>query len=143
MNGVRKQCLSRASLTEKDDRHVGTRRGQLDSELLAREVKIKAAQRHQLIVVANLSDHSFLKHDDRVRLADCAQAMRDHDRGATGAEPPEIILNRALGLGVECAGRFVKNEDGRIVVNRARNRDALLLSAGKGEAGFANPSLIS
>ena len=59
--------------------------GELDSKLLAREVKIKAALRHQLIVVAGLRDLSFLQHDDRVRLADRAQPMRDHDPGAAGA----------------------------------------------------------
>ena len=59
-------------------------------------------------------------------------------RGAAGHQPAEIVLDGALRLGVERAGRFVENEDRRIVVERARDRDALLLSAGKREAGLAD-----
>ena len=39
--------------------------------------------------------------------------------------------DRVAGRGVEVAGRFVGEEQRRIVGQRARNRDALLLAAGE------------
>ncbi len=57
--------------------------------------------------------------------------MRNHDGGSTSSQAAKVILNRAFGLGVERARRFVKNEDRRVVVDGARDRDALLLSARK------------
>ena len=69
--------------------------------------------------------------------------MRNHDGGSTSSQTAEVILNRALGLGVERAGCFVKNEDRWVVVDRARDRDALLLSARKLEPGFADLGFVA
>ena len=57
----------------------------------------------------------------------CAITMR----GATRHQTAEVILDGALRFGVERAGRFIENQDRRIVVDRARDGDALFLSAGK------------
>src|SRR3954463_14864205 len=108
------------------------------SELLAGKVKIQSALFHQLIMIAHLGDHSFFQDDNRVRLANRAQAMGDHYRGLSFRHSPQVILDRPLGFGVERAGRFIENQDRRIIVKSARNRDPLSLSAGKGESGFAN-----
>ena len=58
--------------------------------------------------------------------------MRDHDdRDATLVE---LLKNRHdldAGSAVEIAGRFIRKEHLGIIDQRARNRDALLLTAGK------------
>ena len=54
----------------------------LNAELLSGEVKIKAALRHQLIVIAHLGDHSLFQNNNRIRFTNRAQAVRDHNRCA-------------------------------------------------------------
>src|SRR5215213_4756629 len=114
-----------------------------DSELLAREIKIKTTLLHQLIVIAGLSDHPFFQHDDRVRLANRAQTMRDDDRRSSRHQPTEVVLNRALRFGVERARRLVENQHRRIVVDGTGDRNALLLAAGEREARLTDLCLVA
>src|SRR5882724_12825675 len=55
-----------------------------DSQLLTREVIIKAPLRHQLIMGTNFRHTAFFEHDDRMRFANRAEPMRDHNRRAAG-----------------------------------------------------------
>jgi len=47
------------------------------------------------------------------------------------------MLHGALALGVQCAGRFVQQQDGGVLEQGAGDGDALLLAAGQARAAFA------
>src|SRR5438067_11778337 len=56
----------------------------------------------------------------------------DNDGAAARArELAQELHHRQRGLGIERRGRLVADEDRRIAAERARDRDALLLAAGK------------
>ena len=60
------------------------------------------------------------------------RVVRDHaDGGAAGVQFLEQIHDRFAVARIEVAGRFVRQEDGRLARERARDRDALLLAAGE------------
>ena len=54
-----------------------------------------------------------------------------HDRGAFAVEFGEQAEDFLAGVGIERAGGFVGQQQRRLTRQRARNRDALLLTAGK------------
>src|SRR6185312_1783013 len=101
----------------------------LQLQLLAREVEVETLPRHQLVVRPRLDDPPALEHDDPMRVPHRAQPVRDHERGASDEELVEALLHGPLGFRIECARRLVEEQDRRSVVQRARDRDPLLLAA--------------
>ena len=64
--------------------------------------------------------------------------MRDEDAGAAFDHALESAADAQLGVGVDAGGGFVEDEDARIVGQRARKVDELLLAGGKRVAAFAH-----
>jgi hypothetical protein len=56
--------------------------------------------------------------------------MGDDDRRLADHQPLQRLLDQQLGLRIDGGRGLVKDQDGRILENRAGNRNALLLSAG-------------
>ena len=54
--------------------------GGLVAEIGVVELRIMSAGRHQLIVASLFNDLTLAHHDDPVGMADCDQAVGDHDR---------------------------------------------------------------
>ena len=71
------------------------------------------------------------RHGAAGETGDVALVRRDDHGGARGGEAAEQLDHRPRGVGVEIARGFVGGDDRRIVGERARNRDALLLAAGE------------
>src|ERR1044072_6186659 len=69
--------------------------------------------------------------DDRVRLLIALAPMGDQDHGAAEAAVRQPLLHGALGGAVERRGRLVEEDDRSVLEKRPRDRDALLLPAGK------------
>ena len=69
--------------------------------------------------------------------------MRNHERGPAFEQRIDVLLHRSLRLGVERAGRLVENQDRRLVIDRAGDRDALPLAAGQREPGLADARLVA
>ncbi len=90
---------------------------------------------------AGLDDSPRVDHDDAIGLLHGAEPMGDDERRATSREPLERGANVVGGLGIERARRLVEDEDGRVLEDRARDRDALPLAA-RQEAP-ALPTLVS
>src|SRR5262249_29428019 len=86
------------------------------SQLLAGQIKIQAALRHQLVVRAFLDHLALVHHHDGVCVADGAQPVRDHDAGPPRHQSPKGGLDRPLRFRVERAGRLVEYQNGRIEV---------------------------
>ncbi len=55
---------------------------------------------------------------------------------------PQTLLDQRLRFRVKAGRGFVKNQDARIGQNGARNRNALLLTAGEFDAAFANDRVV-
>lgn len=55
-----------------------------DTELLTGEVIVQAPLRHQLIMRTDLSHTASFQHNDGMRLANCAEPVRNYDRRAAG-----------------------------------------------------------
>ena len=76
-------------------------------------------------------DSSFLDDGDGFGVADGAQAVSDDHGGPISHDPVERFLDDVLGLGVQRAGRFVEEENSRVLEDRPGNGDPLLLAAGE------------
>ena len=94
-------------------------------------------------MAAAFDDPACLEHDDLVGMHDRRQPVRDHDRGPAALDIFERALDLGLGAAVERAGRLVEDQDRRVLEQRARDRDALLLAARQLQPALADPRLIA
>src|SRR5438876_7678489 len=79
-----------------------------------------------------IHDHAVAHHYVAFRISGDVLLVRDHDD--RDAALVELLKNRHdldAGSAVEITGRFIRQQDLRIIDQRARNRDPLLLTAGK------------
>ena len=74
---------------------------------------------------------------------DRREPVRDHQRGAALAQFGDRFLHVVLGFRVERRGRLVEQDDRRILDQRARDRDALALSAGELQAVLADRRVVA
>jgi len=68
---------------------------------------------------------------------------RFSERGAARGQAPERRLDQALGAGVERRGRFVEDQDGRVLQHHARDRDPLLLAARDLQPALADQRVVA
>ena len=80
----------------------------------------------------------MIEHEDVVRIRDGRQAVGNGDGGAPFLQPLQRAEDLLLGAGIQRTGRLVKQQDRRILHQRAGDGDALLLAARKLEAAFAH-----
>ena len=75
---------------------------------------------------------AILEMDVAIGIGRDIRFVRDHDHGDAllPIQPLKDRHNFDRGSGIECAGRFIGQDDVRIVHQRAGDGDALLLSAG-------------
>ena len=69
--------------------------------------------------------------------------MRNRYHGAALGESFERNLNLLFALGIEGGSRFVEQENRRILEQRARNGETLLLSAGEKAAFVADDRVVT
>src|SRR5215470_4150083 len=117
--------------------HLGRRRF-ARQELRPRERGELAVLRDQLLEPAALDDPSRLEHENPRGIADRGEPMRDHEGGAALHHLVERDLHEPLGRRVERTRGLVENEDRRVLQQRARDRQALALAAGKRAAALAH-----
>jgi hypothetical protein len=79
-----------------------------------------------------------VEHDDPVGALHGGQPMGDDDRRPAGHRGFQCRLHDALALGVEAAGRFVEQQQRRILEDRTGNGDALALATGEANAALAD-----
>ena len=85
----------------------------------------------QLLMRAFRDNAAFVKHDNAIRIAHRAQAMRDDEAGAAFHGGVERRQDLRLGLGVHGGGRIIENQDGGIKDQSTREGEALTLTAGQ------------
>lgn len=98
---------------------------------------IHAALFDELVVRALLDDFAAVYHNDTIRFANGRKSVRDDDCRSTLAKFKERLLYYRFRGVVECARRFVKNENGRIFEEHARDTQPLFLTARKFYASLA------
>src|SRR6516164_1657720 len=101
----------------------------MDACLQGVEFRVAAVRVEQLVVAAVLDDAASLEGDDPVGGPHRRQAMRDDEHGPAGCDLLHVLLNGPLAFIVECARRFVEEEDPRVGDEGAGYRDALSLAA--------------
>ena len=85
-----------------------------------------------------LGDDAAAVHDhDAVGLQYRRQPVGDDQRGAALHQSFQCVLHRAFALRIEGTGRFVQQQDRRVLQQRAGDDDALLLAAGQARAALA------
>jgi hypothetical protein len=99
--------------------------------------------RQQFGVRAAFDDLSAIHHQDQVRGQDGAQAMRDHDAGASRHDALQRILDQRFGFAVERAGGFVEHQDARVFQDDARQGNALFLAAAQAIAALAHDGVVA
>ena len=95
------------------------------------EAGIETTPRQQLCVTAFLDDASVVEHHQPVGSPNRAEAVRDNESRAAGQQPLHRILDQPLALVIQTAGRLVEDENGRILEQRAGDRNALTLTTGQ------------
>ena len=109
-----------------------------DHVLLVRDLVgvLAADSAHGLGGRASVADRHHPVHLVR----DAAVVRNDHHgQAALAVQIVEQVVNQVGGLGVDFTGRFVGQQDVRIVGQRHRNRHALLLPAGEFARVMAHP----
>ena len=86
---------------------------------------------------------ALVQHHNRIGVSHRAQAVGDDQRGAVFQKQIQIRPNRLFRIRVQRVGRFVKNQNFRIAVQRPRDRDPLPLAAGQAHALFAHFRLVA
>ena len=76
---------------------------------------------------ALLDDPAFVHHHDPVGRAHGRQAVGDDQGRAVPHQSFERLLDEPLAFGIECAGRFVEQQDRCVAQQRAGDRDAPIL----------------
>ena len=70
---------------------------------------------HKFRIGPALDDSSATENEDRIRVLDGTQAVRDGDGGAAVASSFQRGLNDSFGFRVQSGGRFVKDTDTRSI----------------------------
>ena len=88
-------------------------------------------------------DATAVHHDDAVGLQDRGEAVRDDQRRSPLHQALERLLDRGFALRVEAGRRFVEQQHGRVLQDRAADRDALLLAAREAHAALAEIGVVA
>ena len=104
------------------------------------ELPVEAAVGEQFLVRTHLAELPLVHDEDRVCALNGRQPMCDEDAGAALDHAFKSAADAQFGVGVDAGGSFVEDEDARIVGERAREVDELLLAGGKRIAAFAAPA---
>ena len=107
---------------------IGTPR--LRSCLSLHQLPVGTALSEQLGVGAALDDAAILHYQDQVGPGHRTEPVSDHDPRAT--EPVQVVMHRTLGERIEIARRLVQQQDRGTVNQGPGQREALLLTTGKG-----------
>jgi len=93
-------------------------------------------------VRAAFEDAAILHHKNLLGAANGGKTVRDDERGAAAHQVAQAFLNERLRFGIKAGGGFVEYQDARIGQDGAGDGNALLLSAGKLHAAFADDGAV-
>ena len=97
----------------------------------------------QLLVSADRLDLAPLEHEDRVRIHERRQPVRNDDHRPTARNPANVLVDDRLAVRIKRAGRLVENQDLRVENQRPRDRQSLPLAARQIRRPFVDVRLIT
>ena len=86
---------------------------------------------------------ALVEHEDAVGVANGSEAMGDDEGRSPLHQPLEGDMHQPFAFGVEGARRFVEQQDGRILEQRAGNRQPLLLPAREHDAALPHDRIVA
>jgi len=92
----------------------------------------------QVVVRAVLHQAAALDGDDAISPANWRKTVRDIEDGPVLSDLAHVLLNDALALVIERAGRLIEDQDAWIGDERPRDRDPLALPARETAAALAD-----
>ena len=92
---------------------------------------------------AALREVPLVEDDQAVRVAQRRETVRDGEGRAVLRELVDRVLDQLFRLGVERGGRFVEDQDLRVVDQRAGDRHSLTFTAGEGIALLADHCVVA
>jgi hypothetical protein len=101
------------------------------------------AQPQELVVRPRFDDAARLEHDQAVHPRDGGETVRDRDHGLAFHQAVQLLLDGELDFAVERRGRFVEDEDRRVLQHHSRDRDPLALPAGELDAALAHVRFVA
>src|SRR5262249_6349833 len=101
----------------------------IESSLHPMQHCVAAAGLDQRVMGAVLDQPPVIERDDAIRRAYGREPVRDDQYGASLRDLFHVVLDDALALVVERAGRFVEDQNARIGREGASDGDALALAA--------------
>src|SRR5262245_1096798 len=113
----------------------------MQASLQTPQVRVAAARLHQLVMRAILDDAPAVERDDAGGRTHRRQSVRDDEHRAALGDVLHVLLNDALAFVVQRTCGFVEDQDARIRGERAGDRDALALAAGKAAAALADDAV--
>src|SRR5579872_1505883 len=106
------------------------------SRLDAVERRVAATLADQLLVRPVFDQPTAIYGDDTVASPDRGQPMGDDKHRTPLRNALHIVLNDALALVIQCAGRFIEDQDARIGHERPSNGNTLALATRKAGAAL-------
>ena len=97
----------------------------------------------QLVVSAGGGDAAVVHHDDQVGVLHGGDALRDDDLGGLGDIGSEARADERVGAGIDGGGRVVEDQHLRLLEQRARDAQALLLAAGDVRAALLDVGVVA
>src|SRR6516162_314557 len=102
------------------------------------KTKVNAALREKLLMCAVLAQPALVKDEDAIGVLNGAQAMGNHEGGASGKQAAQGFADLQFGFGVHARGGLIENREARIVGQGAGEVDELALADGKRGAALVD-----
>src|SRR5439155_773757 len=112
-------------------------------ELAMIEVGVELAAFEEFGVSSAFRNLSVLEHDDAVGPAHGRKPVRDEEGRAALGQSVQGLQQSVFGFDVERAGRLVEDQNGRVLQQGARNRNALALAAGERRPALADHGVVA
>ena len=104
---------------------------------------VDASLGQKLVVRAGLDDLSLLQDHDPVGAAHRRETMGDDEGRSAFGETLDRFQKQTFRSRVESARRFVQEQDGRVLQERAGDGEALAFASGESCAALANDCLVA
>src|SRR3954452_5978679 len=111
--------------------------------LLVPEAAVDVAAVEQFLVRADVVNAAAFEDEDRVGVHQRGKAVRDDDQRAALRDAQQIGVDDRLAVGIERAGRFVEDQDGRIADQPRGDREPLPLAARQIGRPFLDIGLVA
>src|SRR5215469_12887675 len=118
--------------------------GRIDfQELQVMEPAVCAQLLHELFVSAHVADHAIFQYHNAIGAAHGRESMGDDENGSASHQVLQRGLYQGFRLTVESRGGLVKDKNGGVLEQGARDSNALALPSGEAKTTLSNDRFIT